>query len=59
MAVVPSFFSDMQCMTVAKHGPPNGLGPVADVLFAKASNHEDAEPFVDLSSGGFGSGLLL
>jgi cobalamin synthase len=59
MAVMPSCFSDMQCMTVDRHDLPNGLGPVADVLFAKASKHEAAKALVDLSSGGFGSGLLL
>jgi len=32
---------------------------VADFCFAKASKHEAAKPSVDLSSGGFGSGLLL
>ena len=32
---------------------------VADFCFAKASKHEAEYPFVDLSSGGFGSGLFL
>ena len=36
-----------------------GLGPVAVVLFARASKREAAEPYEELLSGGFGSGLLL
>ncbi len=41
------------------HDPPNGLGPVAHIIFLQASKYEATHIFANLRIGGFGSGLLL
>ena len=41
------------------HDPPNGLGPIAHVIFLQAPKYEATHIFANLRIGGFGSGLLL